>query len=159
MVKKGKEEKEAQMVRDIRKWKGEWSYNDMEEKWRNKSLAFLRHFWGPVAYDGLENGSPCSGDWQAHRNGKIHFHHREHQWRRSFSIDHLLDYSLSLCVSLILASFIMAMLIPNDFGILKTLGSCVVLLVSIPIVRQVAQTSTMALKISFFTKSKPLCLH
>ena len=45
---KGKEEKEKQKVRDIRKWKGEWSCNDMEEKWRNKRLASLRHFWGPV---------------------------------------------------------------------------------------------------------------
>ena len=58
-------------------------------------------------------------------------------------------YSITLflvAVSLILACFIMAVLFYNIYGLLKTIGVCVVLLVaSIPIAMQVVCTSTMAL--------------
>jgi len=61
----------------------------------------------------------------------------------------IIIYSITLfllAVSLILVSFIMAVLLYNDYGVLKTLGICVVLLVaSIPIAMQVVCTSTMAL--------------
>ena len=61
----------------------------------------------------------------------------------------IIIYSITLflvAVSLILVCFIMAVLFYNTYGLLKTLGFCVVLLVaSIPIAMQVVCTSTMAL--------------
>ena len=61
----------------------------------------------------------------------------------------IIIYSITLflvAVSLILVCFIMAVLLYNIYGLLKTLGFCVVLLVaSIPIAMQVVCTSTMAL--------------
>ena len=58
-------------------------------------------------------------------------------------------YSITLflvAVSLILVCFIMAVLLYNIYGFLKTLGFCVVLFVaSIPIAMHVVCTSTMAL--------------
>ena len=51
-----------------------------------------------------------------------------------------------LPTSLILVSSIVTVLFLNDFGILKTLGICVVLLVEIvPVAMQVMCTSTMVL--------------
>ena len=61
----------------------------------------------------------------------------------------IIIYSITLflvAVSLILVCFIMAVLLCNIYGVLKTLGVCVVLLVaSIPIAMQVVCTSMMAL--------------
>ena len=61
----------------------------------------------------------------------------------------IIIYSITLflvAVSLILVCIIMAVLFYNTYGLLKTLGFCVVLLVaSIPIAMQVVCTSTMAL--------------
>ena len=61
----------------------------------------------------------------------------------------IIIYSITLflvAVSLILVRFIMAVLLHNIYGLLKTLGFCVVLFVaSIPIAMKVVCTSTMAL--------------
>ena len=59
-------------------------------------------------------------------------------------------YSITLfllAVSLMLVSFIVAVLLSDDYGVLKTLGICAVLLVaSIAIAMQVVCTLTMALR-------------
>ena len=92
----------------------------------------------------VKRGGRCSGDWEEHckiistianTNDVGHFE--------------TIIYSLTLflvAVSLMLVRFIMAVLLYNIYGVLKTLGFCVVLLVaSIPIAMQVVCTSTMAL--------------
>ena len=85
----------------------------------------------------LSSGDSCSRDREAHRARQDHLNHTKIINSTTLFL---------LAVSLILVSVIMTVLFYNDYGVLKTLGICVVWLVaSIPIAMQVVCTSTMAL--------------